>query len=240
MKTKAPIILLAVLLALTISGVALATDTLWGSSHEDGIGYHWNKSDLTIDLGDQSDIYPQFDIVQLNVSAAKFVDVPSSSTFDAVVKDGKMRPHWLGSARVNVDENGHILKGEVVLNTFFYGPDQPWWGVVICQELLHILGLTHSDENQSCMNTQDALDGAELGLPGWDSPGTHDIESLQVIYPNSSHDEPVATPEPTPEPDEGGPDCNKSPNAKKCRDAAGTSMNGGTWIIVHKFPAPGN
>ena len=64
------------------------------------------------------------------------------------------------------------------LNTFFYGPDQPWWGVVICQEIIHVLGLTHSNEDKSCMNTQDALDGAESGLRGWDSPGTHNVATL--------------------------------------------------------------
>ena len=242
MKFKPLVIILAVVLALTVSSVALATTTLWGSSHEDGIGYHWNASDLTIDVGDQSGIYdPLVHLDELNESGATFEGFPSSSTFDTVVKDGKMGRPFLGSARVRLDENGHILKGEVELNTFFYGPDEPWWGVVICQELLHILGLNHSNEDKSCMNTEDAVDRAE-SEEGWDSPGTHDIESLLIIYPiapNSPHTEPVAAPEPTQEPDNGGPDCTKNTKPKKCQEGAGTSTSGGTWITVHKFPAPG-
>ena len=136
MKIKAPVFILAIMAALTVSGVALA-DNVWGSSHEDGIGYHWSADDLTIRVGDQSGIYVPGDLAKLNVSAARLVGVVSSSSFDTVVKDGKMRKHFLGSARIRIDEDGHILEGEVELNTFFYGLDQPWWDVVICQELLH-------------------------------------------------------------------------------------------------------
>jgi hypothetical protein len=148
-----------------------------------------------------------------------------SGNGDIKVVAKRGNPNWIGMAQIKIDSDGHILEGKVTLNSFYanYENDSysnaDIWTHVLCQEIGHILGLDHTG-GVTCMNS-----GAELGQHV--EPGVHDFEQLGKIY---EHTNDLPTPEP--EPDRGGPDCTKSPNAKKCRSGAGQ------WITVHVFSMP--
>ncbi len=60
-------------------------------------------------------------------------------------------------------------------------------------------------------------------LGEYTSPNVHDTDQLNAIY---GHTDTVGGG------DEGGPDCSKNSNAKKCRSGAGQ------WVTVHVFWAP--
>ena len=90
---------------------------------------------------------------------------------------------------------------------------------------LVVQGLDH-DRNalDTCMN--DTLDLAHvLSLPV-QSPGTHDADQLGIIY-DGHEDSTGGT-----NGGGGGPDCDKNPKAKSCREANG-------WVVVHVLTAPG-
>ena len=135
---------------------------------------------------------------------------------------------YLGLAGVYLDGDGHITRAEVVLNTRLlvelYDLDarEAIADHVLCQEIGHILGLDHNRDgddtggwpDNTCMNDQ-----GHLGE--YTSPNSHDTEQFEAIY---GHTDAIS------DGDEGGPDCSKNSNAKKCRN--------GQWITVHVFWAP--
>lgn len=91
--------------------------------------------------------------------------------------------NWLGLAGISIDQDGHIFTGYVKLNDSYFGSsyyDTPLWRAsVVCQELGHIIGLDHQDEDfnnvslNTCMDYQD---------PPTASPNQHDYEQLDIIY----------------------------------------------------------
>ncbi len=135
---------------------------------------------------------------------------------DVTVKKG-FSPQWLGLARIYIDAEGHITKGEVQLNTTLlepYGPEVA--DHVLCQELGHIWGLDHNRvELDTCMNDTSALSNTAP------YPNLHDAEQLNLMYGHTD-----AVPPPTDD-GGGGPPCSKKPDHPNCR-AVG-------WITVHVF-----
>jgi hypothetical protein len=120
---------------------------------------------------------------------------------------------WLGMARIFIDDEGHITRGEVQLNTRLlagYGPAAAEH--VLCQELGHVLGLDHQrDASDSCMNDQ-------LKLGDATSPNSHDVEELWAIYDHADVIE-----------DNGG-------GGKKCENPPCNDR--GRWVTVDIFPVP--
>lgn len=127
---------------------------------------------------------------------------------------------WLGLARIFIDEDGHITKGEVQLNTkLLEGYGAAAADQVLCQELGHVLGLDHDRvASDSCMNDQATLGDAT-------SPGFHDGQQLGIIY---AHADVI----PDEEPDGGGPPCSKNPSHPNCKPEAGH------WMTIDVFPIP--
>ena len=125
---------------------------------------------------------------------------------------------WLGPAKIFIDENNHITKGVVQLNTRLlavYGPAAA--DHVLRQELGHVLGLDHQrDALDSCMNDQ-----AVLGSAG--GPNAHDAEQLGPIYAHTDSVE---------DDDGGGPPCDRKPDHLKCQAPQGR------WLTVDIFPIP--
>lgn len=89
---------------------------------------------------------------------------------------------WLGIAQIWVDGD-HISKALVKVNDSYFSlpayDDSNWRQSVMCQEIGHVFGLQHQDEdfNNTPLNT--CMDYSD---PPWPSPDFHDYEMLEAIY----------------------------------------------------------
>ena len=88
---------------------------------------------------------------------------------------------WLGAAEARIDADGHILAGQVRINTsYVYTPGSELHAM--CQEVGHILGLGHTSEDGStqgtCMDYGPSVSTSDLNA----HPNAHDYEQLRVVY----------------------------------------------------------
>jgi len=199
----------ALAVATVLGAVAVArADHSWN-------GYHWSSSNLspTVVNKTTSSLYD----VPAGVAEWDGLGTPIQPTLTTATK-GKITVSesssvfWLGLARIFIDANGHITKGEVKLNTRLlrsYGAAAAEH--VLCQELGHVLGLDHNrTETDTCMNDQAPLGSAV-------SPNAHDKDQLNLIY---SH---VDT---------------SSATSGQVAGGAAAPEEGGQWITVHVVPVP--
>ena len=212
---------LALVMLLT-AGVASA-DNKWN-------GYHWPSDNLSPTVVDNTG-EPTIFNVRAAVEEWALLNTPIQPKLDSPgvveVVVTKMRPHYLGVARIWVDEFDHIGKGRVELNERYLNSlSLAEWDHVLCQELGHIWAMAHSDvvDDPSCMRGSDVL-GSHT------SPSDHDKVTLTGIYPTDHSD--------TSPPDDGGSsgggDCDRNP-AGKCRGSSNSSS--GRWVTIHEFLAP--
>jgi hypothetical protein len=176
-------------------GAGVSADHAWGN-------YHWPYSggELGLKLGDNVDSRWDGYLTQArddwNVSAVL------ATTVDVGQAKGNCRPPdgrtevcnasygqngWLGLAQIWVSGD-HIVKAAVKLNDSYhdYTPyDQAGWrDLVMCQEVGHIFGLDHQDENfentnlGTCMDYTSNPDGPLANR----QPNSHDYEQLTLIY----------------------------------------------------------
>ncbi len=91
---------------------------------------------------------------------------------------------WLGIASVWASGN-HITQGTVKLNdTYFNQPayNTPAWKLlVMCQEIGHVFGLDHQDENTQNAPLGSCMDYTNDPTPN-QHPNTHDYSQLETIY----------------------------------------------------------
>ncbi len=217
---------LALVMLLT-AGVASATNK-WN-------GYHWPSDKLSPTVVDNTGepisntgeaIFDVNDEVSEWADLGTLIQPTSGTSGDVEVVVTRMRPHYLGVARIWVDEFDHIGKGRVELNKRYLNSlTSDEWDHVLCQELGHIWAMAHSvGDDPSCMRGSDVL-----GL--YTSPsGVHDKDTLNDIYVGHTDTSP---------PDDGGGsgggDCDRNP-AWKCRGSSNSSS--GRWVTIHEFPAP--
>jgi hypothetical protein len=91
---------------------------------------------------------------------------------------------WLGLAQIWVASGGHITRGVVKVNDFYYSMPKynnaTWRAMVVCQEVGHVFGLDHQDESgadfHTCMDYANNPDADNM------HPNTHDYEQLAAIY----------------------------------------------------------
>lgn len=162
--------------------------------------YHWGRTSnpFTLKLGDS--VSSVWDIHLATTSA----DWSISSVLDTTIVPGAARPRncrptngrievcnyrygnngWLGLAQIWVSGN-HITQGITKVNdTYFNKPayNTPLWrNFVLCQEVGHIFGLDHQDENFNNANLESCMD--YTSSPGTNQhPNFHDYEQLEIIY----------------------------------------------------------
>ncbi len=206
-------ILIALALLVLPTSVALASNA-WAT-------HHWSSDNLAPTVSDRTkgSFYDVPTAVEEWADLSAPINPVITSKNNGNIKVSEATSNfWLGLARVFLDEDGHITKGEVKLNTMILS--RPEFGPlaadhVLCQELGHVLGLDHSLLTTSCMN------GSNLGSAT--SPDSHDNVTLGNIY---SHPDGISD-----DSGGGGPPCSKKPDHPNCRKAEG-------WVIVDIFPIP--
>ena len=209
-------ILIALALLVIPTGVALA-DHSWAK-------YHWRDDKLNPSVKDRTSD-PLYGVTAGVVEWSRLGTLMqpgmAGKKGEITVKEAS-NIFWLGLARIFIDDDGHITKGEVQLNTRLladYGADAA--DHVLCQELGHVLGLDHQRDSDSCMD-----DTATLGSAM--TPNGHDTEQLGLIYNHTDA---------TGDGDGGGgggggPPCDRNPDHPKCQAPKGR------WVTVDVFPIP--
>jgi len=181
------------------ASLALA-DHSWG-------GYHWARTanPFTIKLGDN--VSSAWDAYLAQTSS----DWTASSVIDTAIvaggtnaTKGRNTPKnclptngraevcnakygsngWLGIAQVWVSGT-HITQGAVKMNDTYFNTSSyntpAWRNLVMCQEVGHVLGLDHQDEDFSNVALGTCMDYTSDPTPN-QHPNQHDYDMLEEIY----------------------------------------------------------
>lgn len=91
---------------------------------------------------------------------------------------------WLGVASIWISGN-HITQGTVKLNDTYFNTTKyntpAWRNLVMCQEVGHIFGLDHQDENFYNTPLGTCMDYSSDPVPN-QHPNQHDYDQLEAIY----------------------------------------------------------
>jgi hypothetical protein len=188
-------VLCATALATIVLGSPLSADHHWGN-------YHWARTANPFTLTVVNSMTSDWD----SYAAVSVSDWSSSTVLNMTQKEGSTDDRdrrqcsapagqvricnmtfgynqWLGIAGISIDNDGHIFTGYVKLNDSYFGTSyyntNLWKQSVVCQELGHVLGLDHQDEDfdneplGTCMDYQD---------PPTATPDRHDYDELEAIY----------------------------------------------------------
>ena len=191
--------------------------------------YHWERAEnpLILGLGDNVNSvwdshlntatldWNQSVVLDLTVAAGSAGNTKRCKAATGEVEicnDSYGNNGWLGIAGISVNGD-HIRSGYVKLNDFYFDGstyNTPAWRLmVMCQEIGHIFGLGHQDENFNNANLSTCMDYTrDPDLNQY--PNTHDYEELEAIYAHLDGD--VVDPEEPP------PGC-FPPNSRQCRGA---------------------
>lgn len=192
MTTTLKVGLLAALITLCFSPFAYANHA-WGS-------YHWARTQnpFTLKLGDSVtaawDSYLRTAATDWSASSVLDVVVVASGqnpkTCRAVTGRGEVcnskygSNGWLGIAQIYIS-SGHITAGVVKLNDTYFTTAKynkaEWKNLVMCQEVGHIFGLAHQDENMTNANLGSCMDYTNLPASN-QHPNQHDYDMLETIY----------------------------------------------------------
>ena len=94
---------------------------------------------------------------------------------------------WLGLASIWLSK-GHIVQGIVQVNDSYFNTARyntvAYRRLVMCQEVGHMFGIGHQDENQTNTNLGSCMDYSSnpAGPPSNEHPNTLDYELLELIY----------------------------------------------------------
>jgi hypothetical protein len=178
--------------SLLMSSAALANHT-WGN-------YHWGRSanPLVLQLGDNvtskwdthllqaRDDWNVSDVLNTTVVAGKTNPKNCKPvTGRAEVCNSKYGKNgWLGIAQIWINGD-HITQGVVKLNDTYFNTNKyntaAWRDLVTCQEVGHIFGMGHQDENFSNPNLNTCMDYTNLPESNR-HPNQHDYDLLATIY----------------------------------------------------------
>ncbi len=185
--------------------------------------YHWERSSNPVSLGLGDNVDATWDgwLVEANA------DWNASSVLDLSIVSGKARGNcgarngrievcndtygntgWLGVAQIWADGD-HITRAVAKMNdTYHNSPPyntDGWRDMVMCQEVGHVFGLGHQDENFNNGNLGTCMDYTSdpEGPPSNRAPNAHDYEQLETLYGHLDTD--------------GGKGCN--PRSPKCNAA---------------------
>lgn len=169
-----------------------SADHAWG-------GYHWARTTPTFTLALGDSVTSAWDSYLVDASN----DWTASTVLNTVIIPGtggkNCKPSlgrgevcnskygnngWLGIASVWTSGT-HITQATVKMNdTYFIKPQyntSAWKHLVVCQEIGHIFGLGHQDENFTNANLGTCMDYTNNPTPN-QHPNQHDYDQLVLIY----------------------------------------------------------
>lgn len=181
--------------ALLLSGMALSNSA---SADHSWNGYHWARTSSSFTLKVVDSVTPDWD-GEFGESLGRWsvpslLDLTVASTDDGkrtrkrcrsvngqmrVCNDSYGRNGWLGMASINLDSDGHIVRGVAKMNdtySSYWTPEEK--NHVMCQEIGHVLGLGHTSEDGSSQAT--CMDYSDSPYSQW--PNGHDYDLLVSIY----------------------------------------------------------
>jgi hypothetical protein len=186
----------------TVLSAAITMTILAGSAGADHSwsNYHWPRSSnpFTLALGDNLsstwDAYLQTSSSDWSVSNVLDTTVVAGGTSQRRCRAARGRIEvcnaaygnngWLGIASISIS-GSHITAGSVRVNDTYFNTPQyntvAWRNLVMCQEVGHIFGLDHQDENFSNPNLGTCMDYTNSPASN-QHPDGHDYEQLQIIY----------------------------------------------------------
>ena len=186
----------------SVLGTAIAMTLLAGSANADHSWstYHWPRASnpFTLGLGDNLssvwDSYLQTTSSDWSVSNVLDTTVVTGNSSQRRCRAANGRVEvcngaygnngWLGIASISVS-GSHITSGSVRVNDTYFNTAQynttAWRNLVMCQEVGHIFGLDHQDENFSNPNLGTCMDYTNSPSSN-QHPNGHDYEQLQIIY----------------------------------------------------------
>lgn len=197
------------IIRVTIPTVLLSIVLLFGAAaakanHSWG-GYHWARTanPFTLKLGDNvtaawdsylsttSSDWSVSDVLDTAIVAGTALryrslnkDCSPVSGTAQVCNKAYGKNGWLGIAQVWVSSL-HITQGTVKLNDTYFNTatyNKPAWrNLVMCQEVGHIFGLDHQDENFNNANLGTCMDYTNAPESN-QHPNQHDYEELALIY----------------------------------------------------------
>lgn len=175
------------------ASIALANHS-WGN-------YHWARTSnpLTLKLGDN--VSGAWDSVLRTASSQWSQSLVLETTVVAGISNPKnCKPvlgrvevcnsnygnnGWLGIAQIWITGGEHITQGVTKLNDTYFSKPQynttAWRNLVTCQEVGHIFGLDHQDEDFNNANLGTCMDYTSNPETN-QYPNQHDYEQLVSIY----------------------------------------------------------
>lgn len=185
-----PVVLMAVL--------ALAPTV--GASHSWG-GYHWARTSnpFTLRLGDNvssawdsylraaSTDWTQSSVLNTTVvtGQAWFGSCSPRSGRAEVCNANYGANGWLGLASIWMNSTNHIAQATVKMNDHYFNMTKyntaVWRRSVMCQEIGHVFGLAHQDENLANANLGSCMDYSSDPTTN-QKPNQHDYNQLLSIY----------------------------------------------------------
>lgn len=170
-----------------------------GANHSWG-SYHWARTSnpFTIKLGDNVtnawDSYLKTASADWSKSTVLDTNIVAGGTTASNCRPTAGRAEvcnstygstgWLGIAQIWAS-GSHITQGVVKLNDTYFNTAQyntpAWRNLVMCQEVGHIFGLDHQDENFNNTPLGTCMDYSNDPVPN-QHPNTHDYQQLESIY----------------------------------------------------------
>lgn len=185
---------IAAFIVLFAAGLAFST-----SASHSWNGYHWARTanPFTVKLGDSvSSAWDSYLVsVSSDWSVSSLLDtaiVPGAGTRNCKPVLGRAEVcnarygnnGWLGLASVWVN-GSHITQGTVKMNDTYFNTrtynTPAWRNLVMCQEVGHIFGLDHQDENFNNPPLGTCMDYTNDPTPN-QHPNQHDYDMLETIY----------------------------------------------------------